>query len=95
MAGCYENYDAIYPLTNLSDESIPLDSPDKPLRVNLSKRYGSTIDVATAENPDIANGETNFELWANIGNRGNHRPHRPTEPRPVGALRLRHHRGRK
>ena len=83
------------PLTNLSDESIPLDSPDKPLRVNLLKRYGSTIDVTIAENPDIANGETNFELWANIGNRGNHRPHRPTEPRPVGALRLRHHRGRK
>ncbi|MEA5020454.1 MAG: hypothetical protein VB027_08805 [Gordonibacter sp.] len=67
MAGYYEDYDAIYPLTDLSDESIPLDSPDKPLRVNMLKRYGSTIDVATAENQGIASGETSFGLCANTG----------------------------
>lgn len=64
MGEYYGGYDVVYPLSDLSNSDIPITSPDKPLRVNLMKRYGATVDLSAAENPGIATGETSFGLLA-------------------------------
>ncbi len=63
MDGYYSAYDVVYPLSEL-DASGQINYADSnPIQVQLLKRYGETIDVNAADDPDIAIGKTSFGLY--------------------------------